>query len=156
MRRSRIRFPVGRIWETNFFELFLVLVFIVPWSYCRCSGVHSTVPVWLSGTFLLLNIDPPFPGLLRRIPEMPRSRRGGSPGAPEEPAAEPRDSAVGAGLGHREVVGRAGGRRGTHRGHGRLREVLRGAHAVFESEAGSCQVIHIPFTTSWTMFLFIY
>ena len=71
---------------------------------------------------------------------MPRGRRGGSSSAAQEPAPEPRDPADGAGVGHRAVVGRAAGRRGAHRVHGRLRQVLRRPHALLQPQAAAGQV----------------
>lgn len=71
-------------------------------------------------------------GLLWRILEMPCGGRGRSPGSAEEPPAEPRHAAVGAGVGDGAVVGRAAGRRRAHRLHGRLRQVLRCTHALLQ------------------------
>lgn len=80
------------------------------------------------------------PGLLRRVPEVPRGGRGGSAGAAQEPATEPRHAAVRAGVGHAPVVGRAAVRGRAHRVHGGLHQVLRRAHAELQPQAAACQV----------------
>lgn len=71
---------------------------------------------------------------------MPRGGRGGSAGEAQEPAAEPRHAADAAGVGHGAVVGRGAGRRRARGLHGRLRQVLRGAHALLQPEAPAGQV----------------
>lgn len=42
MRKSRIRFSVGRISDMNVSEFVQAWVFWLPWSECCCSGPHST------------------------------------------------------------------------------------------------------------------
>lgn len=66
---------------------------------------------------------------------MPRGRRGRPSGPTEEPTPEPSYTPDCTSVGHRAVVGGAAGRSSAHCVYGRLRQVLRGAHALVESEA---------------------
>ncbi|KAL4708304.1 hypothetical protein ACJJTC_007710, partial [Scirpophaga incertulas] len=57
----------------------------------------------------------------------------------KEPAVGPRHAAVRAGVGHRALVGRAGGRRGAAGVLRRRRQVLRCAHALLQPQAAAAQ-----------------